>query len=267
MSLSNPIKANQSPVKRYYKWNGTKGCISYYDKDTSTNIEMSMPVTIIPIDQLSCVEGFNTKASNGFRSNEVRSTQKEQLTIKWNGGSIITTGFYSAIKDKLKVMGGSYNQSVYFTMVINGKMEICNIKLKGAALSAWLNMNKQLSSSVEGNQLIISTSDMQKTGNVEYYIPIFKISKPSVADHKLATDLDYILQEYLVNRDKMSEGEQTSQQFLGDDVDTSTPSTDEILGMNKMKQAFKSKPAKTPKDNTPFKENTDQSMDDLWNNA
>jgi hypothetical protein len=232
MSLSNPTKTIISPVKRYFRWNGSNGTLSYYDKEKQTNVETKLPLQIIPIDQLSCVEGFNAKADKGFRSNEVKKSAEQPLVVRWNGGGIIVEGLYKNIKEKITLLGGKYHQSIYFVTMIDGKLEICNLKLKGAAMSAWLDLQKGLSSSIEGNLVTISRSEQMKTGNVPYYIPVFSIKKASEKLYNEAVRLDGELQSYFASRNSI---EYSAGEFLGDDVDTTPLSEEEKTQLSKPK--------------------------------
>lgn len=257
MSLSNPKQSISSPVKRYYKWNADKGQMAYYDKETETTVLVDEPFKMIPVDQFSCVEGYNAKAGKGFRSNEVKSTKNEDLIVNWNGGGNIITGKYADIKEKIESLGGKYHSSVYFATPIDGKLELCNLRIKGAGMSAWLDLNKTIKSGVEGNQLTVTKSELQKTGKVEYYSPVFKISKPTMEDYNAAVELDRDLQEYIKRRVEMKT--QTEEEFLGSDVD-STPLTED-----EKKQLKKPTTKKTEKWERHWFEADEESEEDLFN--
>lgn len=196
MSLSNTKVTVSSPVKRYYSWNGVEGKLSYYDKDAGEKVTVDLPFTFIPIDQLSCVEGYSAKHENGFRSNEVRATGSEELEVRWNRGNVIVKGLYKDIKEQVEKLGGKYHRSIYGVQQIDGQWEIINLRLKGAAMSSWLNFDKSTSMSLEGLTITVNQSDLKKTGMVKYYEPVFKASQTSEEIHKLAVEADVKLQEY-----------------------------------------------------------------------
>jgi len=243
MSLSN-INLNsgsKSPIKRFYKWNGSSGNFSYYDKETETNIIVESPITIIPIDKLSLVEGFNSKAGKGFRSNEVRSTSKEELEVRWHGGSAITSGLYKDIKEKVNALGGHFHLSIYFIQQIDGKWELCNLKLKGSALSAYLDAEKVVKN-FEGLLVTIDKGEKDKTGNVEYFRPKITGRKASETDHQTAVNMDIELQSYFNDKKNAVEFE--------------APLTDE-----EKKQLVKPKAEKVSKSNNKIEE---QSQEDFF---
>lgn len=200
MSLSKPKQTTISPVKRYFKWNAELGQITYYDSQTQLNIPHEGVFKMIPVDQLSCVEGYNAKAGKGFRSNEVRSLSKEDLTIVWQGGGPELSGKYKDIKDKLEVLGGRYYSSIYFTHEINGVLELCNLRIKGAAVSSWVKFTNNKFANLVGQVVSISKSELLKTGKVEYYAPVFTPSKSTQKEFDESVKLDESLQEYLTNR-------------------------------------------------------------------
>lgn len=211
MSLSNAKVSVSSPVKRYYQWSGSEGKVTYWDKEKSEKVEVNLPLTFIPIDQLSCVEGYSAKHEKGFRSNEVRATGKEELDVRWNGGSTIVKGLYSKIKDNIEKIGGKYHRSIYGVQEIDGTLEIVNFRFKGAAMSSWLNFDKSTSMNIEGLNVTINKSGLKKTGRVEYYEPTFTATKPTEEEHKLAVFADVTLQDYFKNRGASeNEAEQTS---------------------------------------------------------
>lgn len=202
MSLSKPnTRTTNNPIKRYYTFNGATGTLSYYDKETEQKVEVTEKFIFIPTDERNTIEGFDSKKEMGFRSNEVISTVKEQLTIRWNNGQVLMTGFYSDIKDKVKAQGGKFMKSIYGITKINGEWEMINLKLKGAAFSAWLDFDNQKKGGVIGLTIAITKGEEKKTGMVKYFEPKF-IAKPTSEElHKIALDKDVELQAYFIDRD------------------------------------------------------------------
>lgn len=202
MSLSKPIeKSTNNPVVRYYTFSGSTGTLSYYDKETEQKIEVTDPFVFIPTDEKNMIEGYDSKKEMGFRSNEVNSTLKEELIVRWNSGQILTQGFYSDIKDKVKAQGGKYTKSIYGITKIDGEWQMINLRFKGAAFSAWLNFDNQKTGGVLGLTIAITKGEQKKTGSILYFEPKF-VAKVTPSDlHSLACDKDAELQEYFTNRD------------------------------------------------------------------
>jgi hypothetical protein len=201
MSLSNPVeRSTNNPVVRYYTFNGATGTLSYYDKETEQKVEVTEPFIFIPTDERNAVEGFDSKKEMGFRSNEVISTAKEELVIRWNSGQVLMQGLYSDIKDKVKAQGGKYIKSIYGITKIDGEWKMINLRLKGAAFSAWLEFDSQKRGGVLGLTIAITKGAQKKTGMVNYFEPKFIAKVTSEDLHKLAVEADGELQEYFKNR-------------------------------------------------------------------
>ena len=202
MSLSNPIeRSTNNPVVRYYTFSGSTGTLSYYDKETEQKVEVTDPFVFIPTDEKNMIEGYDSKKEMGFRSNEVNSTLKEELIVRWNSGQVLTQGFYTDIKDKVKAQGGKYTKSIYGITKIDGEWQMINLRFKGAAFSAWLNFDNQKSGGVLGLTIAITKGEQKKTGSILYFEPKF-VAKVTPSDlHSLACDKDAELQEYFSNRD------------------------------------------------------------------
>jgi len=249
MSLSKPIeRSTANPIKRYYTFNGASGTLSYYDKETEQKVEVTEPFIFIPTDERNGVEGFDSKKEMGFRSNEVISTAKEELIIRWNSGQILLQGLYNDIKDKVKAQGGKYIKSIYGITKINGEWEMINLKLKGAAFSAWLEFDNQKKGGVLGLTIGITKGEEKKTGMVKYFEPKF-VAKPTSEElHKIACEKDAELQDYFINRDTP-----LSQTNLDEMI---SPLSDEE------KKQLKKPKVESPKVETKVEE---QSMDDFFN--
>lgn len=202
MSLSNPIeRSSTNPITRYYTWNGAKGNLSYYDKETGNKEDVTGTFVFIPTDQKNMVEGFNSKKNMGFRSNEVNSTVKEELIVKWNGGQVLLKGLYNDIKAQIKEQGGKYTKSIYGVTKIDGVWELINLKFKGAAFSSWLEFDQKATGGVEGLTIAVKSGVEKTTGMVKYFEPVFRAKPSTEADHKAAVEKDVELQDYILNRD------------------------------------------------------------------
>jgi len=234
MSLSNKTETTtKSPVARYYNWSGSEGKLSYWNKETSEKVYVEN-LDFILIDIKNCVEGFSDKHQNGFRSNEVKSTQKEELVIKWNNsGTVLLKGLYNAIKNDIKAAGGNYNISLYGVEEIDGEWRIINIKLKGSGLSAWLEFDKTSKINKEGLTIRVEKSELKKKGVVKYYEPTFLAAPTGSNEHTIAVDLDTELQDYFSNRTAWVTDEPTEEE----------KSQLKAPGYQKLQRAFNSKEA------------------------
>lgn len=207
MSRSNPTLHN-NPTQRYFEWNGADGGIKYYDKESKENVNVDMPFTFLFLDQLARIGGFDQRAEQSIWSNEVRSTQKEKLTVR-SGNHIIEQGFYSDIKQDVKNAGGRYVTSLYIAFK-DGELKIGNLQLKGSALSAWMDFMKSNQKDIHEKAVKIEVDpEVYKKGATEYRVPIFKVVPTTPETDQQATELDKVLQEFLEAKTDVSEMAET----------------------------------------------------------
>jgi len=197
MSRSNPVDEVKNPAKRFYEWNGSNGCFTYYDKMQEKNVEVKLPFTFLVLDQLSTVKGWNDSSESGIYSNEVRNLKKEIMTVKAFKGGQIAQGFYSEIKDRVKAEGGKFTSSVYIAVKNpeTNELEIANLQLSGAAVNAWMDFKKEVSSLYEGAVTVTDFVEGKK-GSITFKVPKFKMGKVSPQTDNAAKDLDKTLQSY-----------------------------------------------------------------------
>lgn len=200
MSLSQPQVSVSSPIKRYYTWSGAEGTLKYYDTTTKENNLHKGPFKFILIDDFSLVAGYSAKVEQGFRSNEVKKTQSEELIVRWNGGRILVQGLYTDIKSTVEDNGGTYLKSLYGVTEIDGKLELINLQFKKSAMTSWINFDKSSKMTKEGLEISIGKSNPLKKGTVTYYTPIFRANNPTEADLLTATEKDIELQSYISGR-------------------------------------------------------------------
>ena len=197
MSRSNPVDEVKNPSKRFYEWNGSRGCFSYYDKKEEKNIDVKAPFTFLVLDQLSTVKGWNDSSESGIYSNEVRNLKKEILTVKAFKGGQIAQGFYSEIKDRVKAEGGKFTSSIYIAVKNpeSGELEIANLQLSGAAVNGWMDFKKDAESLYDG-AVTVSDFTEGKKGSITFKVPVFKMIKVSPTTDAAAKELDKTLQSY-----------------------------------------------------------------------
>lgn len=199
MSLSNPQAKN--PATRFMQWRGGNeggGRVTWYDKEAEEEKEVALPFSFIVLDELSTITGFSESDHSGFWSNEVRNLQRESLVVRTSAG-IRARGRYSDISDEIKSKGAKYAKSVYIAFKDEqGELQIGNIKIAGAAMTAWIDFQKKFDVS-KCAVFITETPKRAKKGSNYYYVPVFEGQNMSEATKQEAVKLDEELQQYLNN--------------------------------------------------------------------
>jgi hypothetical protein len=196
MSFSKPQLTN--PSKKFIEWSSDNACFTYFDKDRGEKGEkvlLSLPVFFIVLDELSTISGFCEKHGTNIFANEVRSTAKEPLLVRTFKGGERLQGLYNDIKSEAKELGGKYTKSVY-AMLLTGKgqePELVNIKLRGAACSAWIEKKINTGKAV----ICVKEVSREKKGKTEYAVPVFSATPLTQELTDLAIAMDQVLQEYL----------------------------------------------------------------------
>lgn len=197
MSLSNPQSKN--PATRFMQWRGGEeggGRVTYWDKEAEQEVEVALPFSFIVLDELNTITGFSERDQSGFWSNEVRNLQSDQLIVRTKSG-IKERGKYADIADKIKAGGAKYAKSVYVAFKDDsGELAIGNIKIAGAALTAWIEFEKKFDVS-QCAVFITETPKRAKKGKNTYFVPIFEGQNMSEATKSEAVALDQELQQYL----------------------------------------------------------------------
>jgi len=161
----------ESPVKKYLSWSSNDKCFNFYDKETKENRKLTLPLTLVHLDELSTVKGWHDSSASGIYSNEVRSTKNEELNVRAFKGGDLAKGIYQDIKLKVQSLGGHYCASIY-AFVDN---EIVNISLKGSGLMAWSDFAKDNRKSFLGNVIEVKAAAEGKKGAVKYTTPTFTL--------------------------------------------------------------------------------------------
>lgn len=192
MSRSNPTLTN--PAKRKFQWSGSKGELSWYDKETQQNRTVPLPFEFLVLDELAMITGYNAKDQDGFWSNEVRNISKDQLFVRTKRGPF-EAGLYQHLT-QTRALGGKYTKSIYIAFKLDGTWEIGNIKATGSSLSAWIEFSKKYI--VENGKVTMERGEAQQTpmGQV-YYPPKFTWDHSDQADDQQALYLDKMLQIFL----------------------------------------------------------------------
>jgi hypothetical protein len=214
MSRSQPKVTN--PAKKFFQWSGGSeevekavkekgkeispakyegGKVVYYDKDEGINIEVDLPFTFLVLDELTTITGFHEPTQSGFWSNEVKDQMTGELVVRTKKG-IVTRGTYADIKDEIKAQGGKYAKSVYIAFKDDeGELAIGNLKIAGAAMSAWIDFSKRFN--LDECAVMITGAEQAKKGKNVYFTPIFEGRNVNSATDAIAKELDDKLQAYL----------------------------------------------------------------------
>lgn len=193
MSRSNPAPAN--PAKRFFRWRGEQGELTYYDKEKQEEIVVKRPFTFMVLDELATITGFCEPEESSYWSNEVRSVAREELTVKTSKG-VKQVGLYKDLAD-VRSKGAKYAKSIYIAFKDNEEdgWKIGNIRAHGAALTAWIEFgNKQIT---ELGKITLVGSETAKKGKTVYHIPTFEWTNAETEEDEIAKELDQELQIYL----------------------------------------------------------------------
>ena len=188
-----------NPAKRFVDFAGGDGVLRYFDKslgEKGENVNIEFPYKFFILDRVAqCTGGVDDNNGYiGFWSNAVKNLKTQQFTVRSKRG-VEVQGFYDAIKGYtgLRFMTGLYVAAKN----ADGDFQIEYLKLKGAALTAWIEFTKAHRNIYEGAFGITGVAEKKK-GTNKYYEPVFehyaKVSEEAEAE---ATALDVELQEYL----------------------------------------------------------------------
>jgi hypothetical protein len=196
MSLSNPTAKN--PAVRFMQWRGGEeggGRLTWYDKETKQENEVTLPFSFIVLDELVTLTGFNDSQQSGYWSNEVRNGSNATLVARTKQG-VQARGSYQQIKE-MGLNGLKYAQSVYVSFKDeSGELAIGNIKMAGSAMSAWIDFKKQY----DVSQCAVYITDepkKAKKGRNTYFVPVFEGQNLNDSTKAEAVKLDEELQQYL----------------------------------------------------------------------
>jgi hypothetical protein len=196
MSLSKPQLKN--PAVRFMQWRGGEeggGRLTWYDKENQQEVEIELPFSFIVLDELTTLTGFNDTQQSGYWSNEVRNSNG--ILVARTKQGIQARGTYQKIKE-MGLNGLKFAQSVYvaFKDEETGELVIGNIKLFGAAFSAWVDFKKKFDIS-QCAVYITDEPKRAKKGRNIYFIPVFEGQNLNDETKNAAVKLDEELQRYL----------------------------------------------------------------------
>jgi hypothetical protein len=228
MSRSNPHESNPNPAVRWFEWNGEAGTVRYYDKEAKRNVDVGDQFEFMLLDQLGSVRGWHDASDSGIYSNEVKDTTREPLVVKSFKGGTLAEGVYKSIKDRVQAQGGQFNAVLYIAFDHDGEYAIGSLRLKGAALAAWMEFNKQNRSGVYKNAVTINGYTEGKKGRITFRVPVFGLADVSPDVNNQAVALDAELQSYLKAYFKRNTKEQVQEVPPDYDHDGAPPITDDF---------------------------------------
>lgn len=197
MSRSNPTDNLVNPAVRWFEWTGEHGQIRYYDKDAKQNIDVPLPFSFILLDQLGSVRGWHESSQSGIYSNEVRDTRQDALVVKAFKYGTIAEGLYREIKDRTNAAGGRFNTNLYIAFKHGDAFDIGALRLKGAAMSAWIDFAKDHRQAIWKDAVTVTGFTEGKKGRVTFRVPIFGLKPLSDTSNQAAIGLDTHLQIFL----------------------------------------------------------------------
>jgi len=196
MSRSNP-NTNTHPCELWIEWNGEKGFPRYYDKAKQENTQLKLPFTFVLLDKVFGITGWHDSSESSIYSNEIRDTRTDILTVKsFKGAGVLAQGLYADIRDSVIASGGKFTTNLYIGIHINDEFVIGCLKIKGAALNAWVDFEKANRKEIYSQGVQITGEDEGTKGSIVYYTPAFELGDIDDEANSSAMALDNSLQEY-----------------------------------------------------------------------
>lgn len=198
MSRSNNTEL-VNPSTRFFDWSGSTGKVQYFDKERGEkgeNVELGFPFKFLILDRVSQITGGTDRdgSYSGFWSNAVKNLKTQSFTVRSKQG-IEAQGLYDQIKN---TPGVKYMTGLYIAFYdADRNLNIGYLKIKGAALTAWIEFTKKHRDIYQG-AFGITGSEKCKKGATVYYEPVFEyIAQVGEDADAAAKQLDMHLQEYL----------------------------------------------------------------------
>lgn len=188
-----------NPATRFFEWSGSEGTVRYFDKELGErgeNVNLELPFKFLVLERVSQVTGGVDRNGGyeGFWSNAVMNLKTQKLVVRSKQG-IEVSGLYEHIKNH---PGVKYMQGLYIAYYDDEQnLQIGFLKIKGAALSAWIDFTKKHRNVFEG-AFSITGNIKQKKGTNSYFAPTFEfIAKVSEASEAAAKELAAHVEEYM----------------------------------------------------------------------
>lgn len=202
MSRSNPNDNAPNPAQVWFEWNGEKGVVRYYDKTDKENVDMPSPFQFLLLDELASVRGWHDASESGIYSNEVKDTRSDVLVVKSFKGGTLAEGLYKDIKDRVNTVGGQFVTNLYVAVQDGDEPSdpqwcIASLRLKGAALGAWMEFRKANRGHLYDGAINITGFTEGKKGRITYRMPTFETQPVDQDTNRIAVSLDKEFQQWL----------------------------------------------------------------------
>jgi hypothetical protein len=199
LSRSNPNEnSNPNPAVRWFEWHGEQGTLRYYDKATKQQVDVGNDLTFILLDQLGSVRGWHDPSDSGIYSNEVKDTRQEVMIVKSFKGGTIAEGIYKDIKDRCNSAGGQFVANLYIAFKgDDGGLDIGSLRLKGAALGAWMEFSKAHRADLYSKAVRIKGYTEGKKGRITFRVPVLAVVDITPETDAAAVALDKEFQKFL----------------------------------------------------------------------
>lgn len=194
MSRTSKREGSSSPVKKYLSFKGGSGSITFYDKDTEERKELDS-VSLVLVDDLASVSGFNEAESSGYSSNLLNPYDtgkiKFEVKTKINGTfGTVATGVWKDIKGDPSIKGAKYTRNLFAIADVGSGYELVRLELNGSGLSPWTTLVDEEGSSVYDKVITVSKGQLytRKAGknsefsDKEYTALVAKLKKNPMAD-------------------------------------------------------------------------------------
>jgi hypothetical protein len=218
---------NVNPSTRWFKWAGSTGTVSYYDKEIKEDVEVGLPFTFLLLDVFSTITGFNESAGEKIWSNEVKDLSKDTLTVK-SGKEVIARGLYKDIKDTAISKGGGYAQSCYIAFKDEkGSLVIGNFMMKGSSfgggvhkpadknmkdieIGGWMAFCKANKNELYTKAIVLEGKDDRicVNGATKFYAPKFRLKDIDPETDKKAIELTQVLKAYMAEYFKQKDADE-----------------------------------------------------------
>jgi hypothetical protein len=199
MSRSNPQEQMlPNPATRIFEWNGGHGHLKTFDKAEKKTTTSTEPFVFILLDELGCVRGFDQALDTGIYSNLIRDSRADVLVVKRNKAETVAEGIFRTIKPVVNAAGGEFHVALYIAFKgADGKLQIGELRFKGAALNAWIEFSKKHKADLYAKAIAIDGVTEGQKGAVKFKVPKFTLRAISEAGEAEAKKLDVELQAYL----------------------------------------------------------------------
>mgnify|MGYP003694197153 CR=1 FL=1 len=144
MSRSNPSEnTNPNPATRWFGGTANTGSTAHMTKRPRRTSMSAATLRSFCWISLGSVHGWHDASDSGITRTQVKDTRQDALVVKAFKGGNDRRGHLQGHQDRVNVVGGQFVASCY--IAFNGRrgaLAIGSLRLKGAALGAWMEFRK-----------------------------------------------------------------------------------------------------------------------------